>query len=76
MVELLANPAFVEQRIESRFQRRLIPVPRAGLDELSERPPGDNSHAQKMACAHFGHKLCVLPVETKLSAPLGLGFAD
>src|SRR5215471_766792 len=47
----------VKPSIERRLERLLIPVPGAGLDELSKRPPGDNPHVPDVGCAHFGHKM-------------------
>jgi hypothetical protein len=38
-------PHLVKPSIERCLERLLIPVPCAGLDELSQRPPGDNPHA-------------------------------
>jgi hypothetical protein len=49
-------PYFVKPSIERRFERWLIPVPGPGLDELPQRPPGDNSHGPDLVCAHFGNK--------------------
>src|SRR5215472_8191632 len=47
----------IEPSIERRLQRLLIPVPSTRLDELTERPPGDDSHVQEIVCAHFGYKV-------------------
>src|ERR1700746_4137612 len=47
-------PYFVKPSIERRFERSLIPVPGAGLDELSQRPPGDNSPGVTLVWRHCG----------------------
>src|SRR5438105_1932230 len=54
-------PHLAKPGIKRRFKRWLIPVPGTRLGELSRRPPGDNSHAQQIACAHFGYKPLTSP---------------
>src|SRR6266571_7309906 len=56
-----AEPArladFLEPRVKSRFQRRLIFVPGAGRDELSERAPRDDPHWRKSQVPKLGTRM-------------------
>src|SRR5216684_1746350 len=56
-----ASPAcladLVEPSVKRGFERRLIFVPGARGDEFSQRPPGNNSHAETVSCAQMGHKV-------------------
>jgi hypothetical protein len=55
-----AGPAspldLVEPGIQRGLQRRLVPVPGAGLDELPQRAPGNDPHADTLPRAQIGRK--------------------
>src|ERR1019366_495069 len=48
---------FAEPGIQCRLERGLIAMARTRLDELLQRAPSDDPHAETLSCAHFGCNL-------------------